>query len=136
MIETRIPADIRQYKTKVLGPFSIRAVVLIAIAAVVDLAIYFLIVKPTGSDMSLFLPIIIPIDLIILIFLKKVDGMPMEKYLTKVVYKAIIWPSKRKAVSKIEREQKPSEMTSKQAKAHSKAIKKMLKKEPEMTGYL
>ena len=48
MVETKVPKDIRNFKGKVLGPFSFRQIVCIAIAIVVDFAVYIFFLKNSG----------------------------------------------------------------------------------------
>ena len=41
MIETKVPKDIRVYKTKIIGPLSFRQLICLIVAVIVDGFLYF-----------------------------------------------------------------------------------------------
>ena len=49
MIETKMPKDIRSYKTKLIGPFTMRQLACIAVMGVVDIILYSLVIKPLSA---------------------------------------------------------------------------------------
>ena len=46
MIEAKVPKDIRSYKTKMIGPLTLRQFLCIFIIGIMDFAIYSYIIKP------------------------------------------------------------------------------------------
>lgn len=78
MIEVRIPKDIRKYKTKIVGPFTMRNIVGLAIALGCG-AIIYNVLKGIPSDVKLFATMVAAIPGI-LIGWASFFGMPFEQY--------------------------------------------------------
>ena len=131
MIETKIPKDIRSYKTKVVGSLTIRQVIFFIIAVVVDLIVWFLFLTSTNLDLRARIMILLFIDLPILAFCFEIEGLPLEQYLKEVILGNFIAPAKRKAQTQLFKENKKPERTSKQ----KKALQLKYKQYPEFKPY-
>lgn len=101
MIEAKVPKDIRKFKGKTIGPFSLRQTICVIVAAVFATAAY-IIMKPYDltSDTKMFIMFLCA--MIPLIFSVEKSGMPMEVYIKEVVYRNIVFPPKRVAKTDIE----------------------------------
>ena len=53
MIEAKVPKDIRSYKTKMIGPLTLRQFLCIFIIGIMDFAIYSYIIKPLHINIDL-----------------------------------------------------------------------------------
>ena len=104
MMETNVPKDIRVYKTKIFGPFTIRQVVCISICIALDLFAISMITKVSELSIQAIIYLLMFMDIPIMIFIFDKDGMPMEKYLTKVIIPNFISPAKRKAETRFSSE--------------------------------
>ena len=82
MIETKVPMDIRKYKSKFIGPFTTRQLICGIIAGCLDIVLYFLIVEPLGISLRPAIFLLVLVDCPILAFTIEPLGMPMETYLT------------------------------------------------------
>lgn len=102
MIETKMPKDIRAYKTKVIGPFTLREGFCIFLMIITNILLYSLVIRP--SDL--------PIEFTIYVFIFtclpfaalgwcEVAGMPLEKYLKNVILRMLACPTRRKVSSLI-----------------------------------
>ena len=129
MIETRTPKDIRTFKANVLGPFTLRQTVCIAIATGVDIALYFTLKRPFGIDMYFFTFLLFMIDVGIFMFTFEPKGMKMEEYLKKVVWKNFSEPQKKRNLC-IKYLIVPIKK-----KDDEEVSKKMIKKNPSFKGY-
>lgn len=98
MIETKMPKDIRTYKTKLIGPFTGRQAICVVIAGIVFILFYACIAKPFQLPQEYLFYIGLPLVLPILAFgWYEPNGMKLEKYLQKVVLRSFTVPAKRKA---------------------------------------
>ena len=134
MIETKVPKDIRSYKTKIIGNLSFRQVICIAITIIVDIILYFGILKNLNISPKILIYIIIFVDIPILVFIAEPYGMPMEVFLKTVIVKNFIWPTKRKYKTKL-KDKKKITMTDKEKKIHNKEFQRKLKLYPEYKAY-
>lgn len=99
MIESKMPKDIRTYKTKLIGPFTARQLLCIGVMIIVDFMLYNLVVIPLHLSSDLVIYGLIFIDLSIGAFgWAEVSGMPLEIYLRDVVLKQFLAPMKRKSI--------------------------------------
>lgn len=99
MIESKMPKDIRAYKTKLIGPFTARQLLCIGVMIIVDFMLYNLVVIPLHLSSDLVIYGLIFIDLPIAAFgWAEVSGMPLEIYLRDVVLKQFLAPIKRKSI--------------------------------------
>lgn len=134
MIETKVPMDIRQYKAKFVGPFTTRQLVCGAIAICLDIILYFVAVEPLGIGIRAAIFLLVLVDCPILAFTIEPLGIPMETYLTSVLLKSFLAPTKRKAKDDI----LPSTgktYTSKERKASKKKMKNLIKTNPEYRAF-
>lgn len=132
MITTKVPKDIRKYKPKVLGNLTVRQLVCISLAAVADFLIYTLIMKPYDVSFDEIKWFVFAIDCMILAFLIEMEDMPMEKYLSKVIFERYFSPSHRIAKNVIIEKKKRSRKKTKRSK---KALKKRDRLHPEYRPY-
>ncbi len=133
MIETKIPKDIRSYKTKVIGPLSFRQLICSIIAIIVDAVLWFGIFSNAGVSLKATLFILIIIDTLIFAFSFDMNGMHMEVYLKEIITKNFIYPAKRRAITDL-RNEKPL-MTEQEWKKHDKLLQKKFKENPEFRPY-
>lgn len=99
MLEVKVPQDIRKYETKILGPLSGRQLVLgvAAVASLVFVTFVLSAVLPTSLCRILQVLSIMPFAAFMFI---KPYGMPLEKFLTTILYSTILSSSKRKYANK------------------------------------
>lgn len=134
MIETKVPKDIRKFKGKVLGPFSFRQTICISIAIVVDTIVYMTFLK--GNDaMSSDTKVLILMfcALPILSFSLEVSGMSMEVYIRKVLYKNLMYPTKRKVITNLDTYK--YKISDSELKEINKKYQERIKEEPEWKMY-
>lgn len=136
MIETKVPKDVRAYKTKIIGPFTLRQIVCFVAAALFDGIIYLLSVA-FGIELNMQIVIygLIFINMPILMFVLEPQGMPMEQFLSKVVFMNFVKPNKRKAEKLLFEEQKKPALTKKQKKEREKTINQIGHKNPSLRAY-
>lgn len=97
MIETKMPKDIRSYKTKLIGPFTMRQIICVAVMAVVDFILYALVIQPFQLQAEFIIYGLIFVDVPIGAFgWIEPQGLPLEKYLKDVLLRSFIAPVKRK----------------------------------------
>lgn len=130
-IETSVPKDIRVYKSKVIGPFTLRQVICLAVAIAVDCLLYFGIFSMFDFSLNALIYVVILVDLPILAFTIEPLGMPMEQYLHKVLLKQFIAPNRRKTETKLTTPL-ASHMTDKEKKKHQKQLEKKYQEHPDM----
>lgn len=133
MIETKVPKDIRKFKGKAIGPFSLRQAGCGLLAVIVDFVVYKHVLKNIGvsSDTSMFIMILLAIA--ILAFSLEPHGMKMEVYLRNVVYKNFFFPTKRKVSTDL-LPAMPRKSSDEIAQIN-KEYKKRIAKEPEWRMY-
>ena len=78
MIEAKVPRDIRNYEVKMVGPFTIRQVILFLAAVVLDAIEYFFVLKPMQVPTDVLVYLIIFLDVPIMAFSYKPYGIKME----------------------------------------------------------
>ena len=136
MIETKVPKDVRSYKTKVIGPFSLRQLICLVIAAIVDGFAYFG-TQALGIELSINMLIygVMFIDLPILAFMIEIEGLPMEVYLKNIILKQFTAKTKRTAETRINTKAPIKPMTKKERKEYENKQKAIQKKHPELKSY-
>lgn len=134
MIETKVPKDIRRYKTKLIGPFSTRQLICFAVAVVVDILVYLCILGPLELSLNTVIYVIIFLDIPIFAFIFEPMGVPMEIYLKNVMVKSFIYPAKRKVKTRL-REENKNILSDKERKAKQKKYKAQLKSNPELKPF-
>ena len=118
MIETKVPMDVRSYKAKLIGPFTTRQLICVAIAVCIDALLFFCVIQPFHLPVRLSVFGLVFIDVPILAFIIEPMGIPMEKYIKNVLWRNLIAPTKRKAISSLPN--KKTVYTSKEQKASQK----------------
>ena len=97
MIETKMPKDIRAYKTKIFGPLTTRQAICVAIMGVVDVILYLNIMSPMNAPMEVWFFVFFMVDVAIGLFgWVEPMGMTMEKYIAYILKYIFIIPAKRK----------------------------------------
>lgn len=133
MIETKIPKDIRAYKTKVIGPFTLRQLVCVTLAVGIDILMCLFFFRWMGISPGAAFYLFVLIDTPILLFIREPYGIPMEKYLIDVLLKNLVKPTKRKEITKLyDREGKFSARDSRRSK---KKLRKMAKSHSEYKAH-
>lgn len=136
MIETKVPKDIRSYKTKIIGPFTLRQLLCIIVAAIVDILIYSLIsFMEIKLNATMIIYGVIFINLPILAFIIEPQGMPMEKYIQSVLLVNFTKPSKRRTEVLLYEDQKKDALTKKELKERMKKVASIGRKHPELKAY-
>lgn len=146
MIETKMPKDIRAYKTKVIGPFTLREGFCIFLMIITNILLYSLVIRP--SDL--------PIEFTVYVFIFtclpfaalgwcEVAGMPLEKYLKNVILRMLACPTRRKVSSSIKMETTENKSKTEDENIGKKKAKKKERKQnqkksepvdPLMKGFL
>lgn len=99
-IEREIPKDITKYKSKLVGPFTTRQIICFAPAAAIIGLVVFLVKKyglATDTGVTVGLLISTPF---LLCGIVAPYGIPFEKFVTDVLLRSILAPSKRKYETK------------------------------------
>lgn len=135
MIQVNVPKDIRSYKTKIIGPFSLRQLIAVAFTLAVDLGLYNFIFRPMEIPNEWLIYAICFVSLPPLAFgFIEIMGMPLEKYITVwfYTYMTILFFDKRKAENVVERKM-PDKTEDKKNK--KKITKKEMMEHPEYHAY-
>lgn len=136
MVETKVPKDIRVYKTKIIGPFSLRQLICLVLAVLLDGLIYFaLSAMEIELDLNTIIYGVIFIDLPILAFMIEIEGLPMEKYLKEILLKQFLLKQKRSAETHISSRKKSVPMTKKERKNYESKQKSIQRKHPELKAF-
>ncbi len=135
MTESKIPKDIRSYKTKILGPLSFRQLICGLIAVTVDIILWFGVFQGMDISPRALIMIGILIDLPILAFSFEIEGMTMETYLMEIIDKNFIRPSKRIAKSDALDNSNRNTIDTKEKKKHKKEIARRIQANPEFKPY-
>ena len=98
MIESKMPKDIRAYKTNLIGPFNGRQLICVGIMLIVDFLLFQLVILPLELPVEYIIYALIFIDLPIAAFgWVEINGMSLETYIKEVGLKMLLAPAKRKA---------------------------------------
>ena len=139
MIETKMPKDIRSYKTKFIGPFTMRQILCIAIMAAVDIILYILVIQPLKLPMEFIVYGLIFVDVPIGAFgWIEPQGIPLEKYLIDVILRSFIAPAKRKPKKMIyvnAPENSTEKASHKKGKNRKRTEKKGMKRQDEPISF-
>lgn len=134
MIERRVPKDIRKYKTKVIGPLTLRQIICVLTAVVVDFILYLIIHNLTNLSIDTMILCLILVDVPIIAFVLSPLNLPMEVYLKEVLIPNFIYPTKRK-VKRTVVERKTLKTNDKDKEKREKEVKRLMKEHPEMKPY-
>lgn len=135
MIKSRIPKDIRKYETKIVGPFTLRQMICIAIAVAIDFIILMLCMQFEAS-IDMIVVILMFADIPIMMFSKKIGGVNMEVYLKEVLADTLISPAKRKENIRLSKKGSEDEkLTKKQLKKKAKLYAKIGRRNKKLKAY-
>lgn len=135
MIETRVPKDIRQYESKIIGPLTTRQLICVSLSAAASVGL-FTVFKAIGLPTEYTIYIVVVCVLPIMAFAVKIDGMRMEVYIRDVVMNYFMSPKIRygsKNYTEISEFHDPK--TKSEIKKDIKRRKKLAKKNPEFRAY-
>lgn len=96
MIEVPMTDDIRKYQPKILGPFTLRQLICVILAAVAAIPLWGLINLEISDKVLVLCAIVFPI---IACGWIKMDGLPFEKLIFRMIYFYCLTPKKRKYVT-------------------------------------
>lgn len=97
MIEVKTPKNILVYKTRILGPLTVRQTICFAIVGLIDLIVYQTIVKGSQLPPEVIFYLFVFCDVPVLLFgYYEPMGMPLEKYLKFYIESSLIAPKYRK----------------------------------------
>lgn len=131
MIEAKVPQDIRKYKTKVLGSFTLRQVICAVVAVVIDIVLIASVIVPMGLSVNTIVLVVILVDVPVFAFAIEVQGMPMEKFLYKILLRYIRTPAKRKAIYE-QKSLAEIKLSDKELKQREKKLKELKARYPEI----
>lgn len=137
MIEIQVPNDVTKYKTKVLGPFTGRQLVIIIAVIFLDFFLYANIFAPMEMSAETLVYIAMAIDAPICLFMFEVYGLPMEKFIAQFFVCNVLAPTKRKYVGTLSREVDPPMSSEKinRIEKKRKKMQKMAKKDESLYAY-
>lgn len=81
MLQTYVPKDIRIYKTKIIGPLSLRQILCLAVAILLAASVNQFVLIPYEVDNTSKIYIITFLVMPILAFSVSINGLPLEKHL-------------------------------------------------------
>lgn len=97
MIEVKTPKNILVYKTRILGPLTVRQTICFAIVGLIDLIVYQTIVKGSQLPPEVIFYLFVFCDVPVLLFgYYEPMGMPLEKYLKFYIESSLIAPKYRR----------------------------------------
>lgn len=94
MIEIEIPADIKEYEPKVLGPFSSRQIIGIIGIAVTSIVGYNILNLVFDNGLRFLIPLFLDLPWVLFAYYKPY-GMKFEDYFKSQLYTTIIPPKRR-----------------------------------------
>ena len=96
MIKIPVPKEIRQYETKLLGPFSARQTVCLAIGAVLSIGLLLLQKYLFGTEPTDGMGPCVLVIGVCMLFTAKFYGLKFEEYIVTYIYDNFLSPPKRK----------------------------------------
>lgn len=141
MIQPYVPKDIRVYKTKIIGPLSLRQILCVAGATLLSIGLYQGILKPMNASSSTIIYTVMFASLPILAFMITINGLPFEKHLkymietmvTMLFYDRCIVKKKVREINEKDAKDKNQKKSKKIKK--KKITKKELSEHPEFISY-
>ena len=133
MVETNIPKDIRVYKTRVVGPLTLRQLICLCIAVALDGLLYLVFENLLHVPVRIFIFLLIFMDIPVMAFSIDVGGVPMEVYLKNTIIYTLLAPTKRKMSTKLDDDN--YYMSDEERKKIGKKMDKLAKKYPEYKAY-
>lgn len=96
MIEIEVNQDIREYKTKLIGPFTTRQVICLILGGTTVIGAYNLLQPYLTSDTTTFVCMILAIPFILMSGIFEPHGMKMEDFLRASFVSLVLSPTVRK----------------------------------------
>lgn len=96
MIEVEVNQDIRQYKTKLIGPFTTRQVICLVIGGAVVIGAYNFLQPYVTTDMTMFICMTLAIPFVLMSGIYEPHGMHMEDFLRSSFVSLVLSPNVRK----------------------------------------
>lgn len=134
MIERKVPKDIRNYKTKVLGPFTVRQLICVGVMIVIDIILYMTVYDFFNLTPDSFMYVVFAFDTVIAAFMLEPAGLPMEKYLMKIILPNFTNPKSRKMKNKFYDVSLPR-LTDKERNIMEKEHKNRIKADTNLKAY-
>ncbi|MCG4626277.1 PrgI family protein [Anaerostipes hadrus] len=96
MIEIEVNQDIREYKTKLIGPFTTRQVICLILGGTTVIGVYNLLQPYLTSDTTTFVCMILAVPFILMSGIFEPHGMKMEDFLRASFVSLVLSPTVRK----------------------------------------
>lgn len=96
MIEIEVNQDIREYKTKLIGPFTTRQVICLILGGTTVIGAYNLLQPYLTSDTTTFVCMILAVPFILMSGIFEPHGMKMEDFLKASFVSLVLSPTVRK----------------------------------------
>lgn len=96
MIEIEVNQDIREYKTKLIGPFTTRQVICLILGGTTVISAYNLLQPYLTSDTTTFVCMILAVPFILMSGIFEPHGMKMEDFLRASFVSLVLSPTVRK----------------------------------------
>ena len=96
MIEIEVNQDIREYKTKLIGPFTTRQVICLILGGTTVIGAYNLLQPYLTSDTTTFVCMILAVPFILMSGIFEPHGMKMEDFLRASFVSLVLLPTVRK----------------------------------------
>lgn len=96
MIEIEVNQDIREYKTKLIGPFTTRQVICLILGGTTVIGAYNLLQPYLASDTTTFVCMILAVPFILMSGIFEPHGMKMEDFLRASFVSLVLSPTVRK----------------------------------------
>ena len=96
MIEIEVNQDIREYKTKLIGPFTTRQVICLILGGTTVIGAYNLLQPYLTSDTTTFVCMILAVPFILMCGIFEPHGMKMEDFLRASFVSLVLSPTVRK----------------------------------------
>ena len=96
MIEIEVNQDIREYKTKLIGPFTTRQVICLILGGTTVIGAYNLLQPYLTSDTTTFVCMILAVPIILMSGIFEPHGMKMEDFLRASFVSLVLSPTVRK----------------------------------------
>ena len=96
MIEIEVNQDIREYKTKLIGPFTTRQVICLILGGTTVIGAYNLLQPYLTSDTTTFVCMILAVPFILMSGIFEPHGMKMEDFLRASFVSLVLSPTVRK----------------------------------------
>ena len=95
MIEIQVPKDITTYKTKTVGPLTMRQLVILMLVIAMDFLLYTAVLKDRNLSAEAIMYIAALIDTPVFAFMFEIYGMPMEKLILIFLLCNVLAPGRR-----------------------------------------